>query len=128
MSKLNRQKLQKMILQEFKMLGMTDMPTMGKLGAFSQEPKSCDACGSSQCGCDSYEDEMIPMDNDMDALLPTHTSRSTPMMGSSMGAGSVSREDCCSAVMSLIECCSCEATKAALAECCQDILSGDYDH
>ena len=128
MSKLNRKQLQKMILKEFKMFGMTGMQPMGKIGAFSQHndysmgnhDHGCDSCGASPCGC-----EDIPMDNDMDALLPTHTSDSTPMMGSS--AGGVSREDCCAAVMSLIECCSCEVTKSALIECCEDILSGDYD-
>ena len=35
MSKLNRNKLKKMILQEFKMMGMADMMPMGKIGAFS---------------------------------------------------------------------------------------------
>ena len=131
MSKLNRKQLQKMILTEFKMIGMTGMQPFGKVGAFSQDmghvgshKHGCDACGMSPCGCDEYEDEM-PMDNDMDALLPMHTSDATPMMGSSMG--NVSREDCCAAVMCLIECCSCEITKAALMECCEDIMSGDYD-
>jgi hypothetical protein len=40
----------------------------------------------------------------------------------------VSREDCCAAVMCLIECCSCPITKQAIMECCRDILAGDYDH
>jgi len=131
MSKLNRKQLQKMILTEFKMIGMTGMQPFGKVGAFSQDighvgshKHGCDACGMSPCGCDEYEDDM-PKDNDMDALLPMHTSDATPMMGSSMG--NVSREDCCAAVMCLIECCSCEITKAALIECCEDIMSGDYD-
>jgi len=129
MSKINRKQLQKMILKEFKMIGMTGMQPIGKIGAFSQEHKhnasGCDACGMIPCGCDEYEDDM-PMDNDMDALLPMHTSDSTPMMGGS-SMGNVSREDCCAAVMCLIECCSCEITKAALMECCADIMSGDYD-
>ena len=41
--------------------------------------------------------------------------------------GSVSREDCCAAVMALIECCSCLTTKQMLTECCEDLLSGHYD-
>ncbi len=41
--------------------------------------------------------------------------------------GSVSREDCCAAVMALIECCSCPNTKQMLTECCEDLLSGHYD-
>ena len=41
--------------------------------------------------------------------------------------GSVSRESCCQAVMCMVECCSCPVTKAALIECCQAIMSGEYD-
>ena len=41
--------------------------------------------------------------------------------------GTVSKEDCCAAVMSMIECCSCPVTKQALMECCEDIMAGDYD-
>ena len=116
MSKLNRNKLKKMILQEFKMMGMADMMPMGKIGAFSQD----------------HDDMMhdMPMDNDMDALLPVHSSDATPMMGGGMmnsPKSCVSREDCCAAVMCMIECCSCPITKAALMECCEDIMAGDYD-
>ena len=125
MSKLNRNKLQKLILQEFKMMGMADMQPMGKIGAFSQEhDHGCDSCGMSPCGCDEH-DEMGE-----DALMGMHSSDHTPMMGSSSGKGRgvCSREDCCAAVMCLIECCSCPITKQALMECCEDILAGDYDH
>ena len=125
MSKLNRKKLQQMILKEFKMMGMQPMQSMGKIGAFAQDPHGCDACGASPCGCDEYEDDM-GMDNDMDSLLPMHTSDSTPMMGGS--GGGVSREDCCAAVMCMIECCSCPVTKQALMECCEDIMAGEHDH
>ena len=136
MSKLNRSKLKKMILQEFKMMGMADMQPMGKIGAFSHDPHGCDACGYSPCECDEHGHEMMPdigfagddmpMDNDMDALLPMHTSDATPMMGS-VSLGKVSREDCCAAVKCMIECCACPVTKQALMECCEDILAGDYD-
>jgi len=44
-----------------------------------------------------------------------------------MGQGSVSREACCEAVMCMVECCACPITKAALIECCQAIISGEYD-
>ena len=125
MSKLNRKKLQQMILKEFKMMGMKPMHSMGKIGAFSQNSHGCDACGMSPCGCDEYEDDM-PMDNDMDALLPMHSSDATPMMGGSVG--NVSREDCCAAVMCMIECCECPVTKQALMECCEDIMAGEHDH
>ena len=114
MSKLNRSKLQKMILQEFKLMGMADMAPMGKIGAFSQE-----------------HDHGMMGDMEEDVMLPDHSSDHTPMMGSGMMKSSkscVSREDCCAAVMCLIECCSCPVTKQALMECCQDIMAGDYDH
>ena len=41
--------------------------------------------------------------------------------------GAVSREDCCAAVMCLVECCSCPTTMAALMRCCEDLMSGRYD-
>ena len=37
--------------------------------------------------------------------------------------GGVSKEDCCKAVMCLIECCDCPETKSLLKQCCEDILS-----
>tara|TARA_Y100001970_G_scaffold289015_1_gene418083 strand:+ start:1369 stop:1632 length:264 start_codon:yes stop_codon:yes gene_type:complete len=40
--------------------------------------------------------------------------------------GTVSREDCCAAVMCLIECCSCPVTRAKLAACCNEIMSGHH--
>ena len=126
MSKLNRDKLKKMILKEMRMIGMASPAPMGVMGMsggdshVGSHDHGCDACGMSPCGCDEY--------NELgeEALLPAHTSSATPMMGS--GHGSVSREACCAAVMCLIECCSCPVTKEALMECCQEIMSGDYDH
>ena len=127
MSKLNRSKLQKMILQEFKMMGMTDMQPMGKighaLGTLTDAGYEVDATKSHHgfAGDDMGED----------ALMGMHSSDHTPMMGGGMMKSSkscVSREDCCAAVMCLIECCSCPVTKQALMQCCQDIMAGDYDH
>lgn len=107
---IDKQKIQKLILQEMRSMMKKD---------------SVSSCGD--------HDSVMMMDNDMDALMPMHTSHSTPMMGSnSMHSQhhmkSVSREDCCAAVMCLIECCSCPVTKSALMECCEDIMSGAYDH
>jgi len=121
MSKLNRKKLQKMILQEFKMIGMTPMEpmgTMGKIGAFSSDEQP-------EYDMSGVMDGLRGMEED--TLMPMHTSDATPAMGSA-SMGTVSREDCCTAVMSMIECCSCPVTKAALMECCEDIMSGDYDN
>ena len=116
MSRLNRKQLKKMILQEFKMIGMTGMQPMGKIGAFSQ-------------GHDDMMSGMEHADDDMESSCadPMEMDHGMSMpMGMSM-PGSVSREDCCIAVMCMIECCSCPATKQALMECCQDIMSGHYD-
>ena len=103
MSKLNKDALRKMILSEMKMLGMGTLEPMGMMGAV-QDPH----------GCDEYDDgpEMMLGAGDMSA----HSHK-----------GSVSREDCCAAVMCLVECCSCPVTKAALMECCEDIMAGHYD-
>jgi hypothetical protein len=118
MSSVNRNKIRKLILKEFKMMGMQPMHSMGKIGAFSQNSQGCDACGMSPCGCDEY--------NEMgeDALMPQH-SMQQPMGHSHKG--NVSREDCCAAVMCLIECCECPVTKQELMACCEDILSGQHD-
>lgn len=118
MSKLNRKKLQKMILKEFKMIGMTNMQPMGKIGAFSSDEQP-------EYDMSGVMDGLRGMEED--TLMPMHTSDATPAMGSA-SMGTVSREDCCTAVMSMIECCSCPVTKAALMECCEDIMSGDYDN
>ena len=53
---------------------------------------------------------------------------SAPMQAGAMEPrGYCSREDCCAAVMCMVECCSCPVTKAALLQCCSDIMSGRYD-
>mgnify|MGYP003139426058 CR=1 FL=1 len=102
MSKLDRSKLKTMILQEMKMLGMGQMDHMGMMGG-------------SHMGADH--------DHEMEMEMPMGGSHSH-----SGGKGNVSREDCCAAVMCLVECCSCPVTKQALMECCADIMAGDYDH
>jgi len=119
MSLVNRNKIRRLVLKEFKMMGMADLGHGGlKPMGMTSSSEGCSSCGSSPCGCDDYDD----MGEDF--LTPQHS------MQSSMGhahKGGVSREDCCSAVMALIECCECPITKQALMECCQDILSGQHD-
>ena len=118
MSSIDRNKIRKLILKEFKMMGMTDMGHGGlKPMGITHNPMGCDACGMSPCCCDEHDDM------GEDVLMPQHS-----MMSHSHSKGSVSREDCCEAVMCLIECCSCPVTKQALMECCQDILTGRHDH
>ena len=36
--------------------------------------------------------------------------------------GALSMEDCCKAVLCLIECCDCESTKTKIRQCCEEIL------
>ena len=85
---LNREKIRRMILKEFKMMGMTDM------GAAGMEPMGM-----------------------------SHLHDMQPAMSSGQ-MGGVSKEDCCAAIMCLVECCSCPVTKQAIMQCCQDILAG----
>ena len=98
MSSINRNKIRKLILKEFKMMGMADLGHGG----------------------------MKPMG------LSSHNTM--PEMGADHGHSAmkspkscVSREDCCAAIMCLIECCECPITKQAIMECCQDLLSGQHD-
>ena len=116
MSKLDRKQLQRLILQEFKMMGMAPMSSIGVMG-MNPNPHGCDSCGHSPCGCDEY----------VDAGEETHLPMQ-PLSHGSSHKGSVSREDCCAAVMCLVECCSCPITKAALIECCNEIMAGHHDH
>ena len=48
-------------------------------------------------------------------------------MSDNLAVGTVSREDCCAAVMCLIECCSCPVTREEIARCCSELLSGNYN-
>lgn len=97
MSLVNRDKIRRLILKEFKMMGMAD------LGHGGMKPM----------GFSNHEGQHVSMPDVASSHAPSKNN--------------VSREDCCAAVMCLIECCSCPVTKQALIECCQDILSGQHD-
>jgi hypothetical protein len=108
MTILNRKALKKIILKEFRMMGM------GNLGAIGNMPMG-------MTPVDSYENdynEAHGVEEDKIVSPAEHAENSN---------GSVSREDCCEAVKCLIECCACSVTKQALIDCCNDILSGQYD-
>ena len=113
MKKLNRKQVRKLLLREFKMIGMAS-PEVGMLGS-SPYP-------------------------DLEYDHPEHGHRKVDDIGAlggdeafgvgfeagasgSFSKGTVSKEDCCKAVLCLIECCDCPETKALLQECCEDILS-----
>ena len=96
--KLNRRQLQRALLNEFKMIGMTPMGGMGHMKSLAD----------SGCGGDDHED--------VHEFLPSgHMSQ-----GSHKGV--VSKEDCCAAVMCLIECCSCPETRRILSDACSQLL------
>ena len=100
MSSINRDKIRKLILKEFKMIGMADM------GHAGMKPMGM-----------SHHSPMPEMEMDVN--------HGHSAMKSSKSC--VSREDCCAAIMCLVECCECPITKQAIMECCQDILSGQHD-
>ncbi len=102
MSSINRGKIRKLILKEFKMMGMTDM------GHGGMKPM-----GFTHSGPEVHADHGAPMNHG-------HSVMKSPK-------SCVSREDCCAAIMCLVECCECPITKQAIMECCQDILSGQHD-
>ena len=101
MSSIDRNKIRKLILKEFKMMGMADM------GHAGMKPM----------GFSSPEPDHGGMDHGMD--------HGHSAMKSSKRC--VSREDCCAAIMCLVECCECPITKRMIMECCEDIMSGAYD-
>ena len=94
MSQINRKQLRKLLLREFKMIGMGS-PDVGMLG-HSPFPSA-------------------QPDHDQGVEVVMH--------GGAGSKGSVSKEDCCKAVLCLIECCECPETKQLITECCEDILS-----
>ncbi len=99
MSSINRKKIRKLILKEFKMMGMADMGHAG----------------------------MMPMGMSHQSPMPEmEADHGHSAMSSQKSC--VSREDCCAAIMCLVECCECPVTKRIIMECCQDILAGAYDH
>ena len=97
MSQLNRKALKKLILKEFRMMGMAPMG----------------AVGDSPMGMSDHESD-YGVKEDYLAPEADHGHSTT---------GSVSKEDCCKAVLCLIECCECPETKQLIQECCEDILS-----
>jgi len=92
MSTLNRKQLKKLLLKEFRMMGMAPM------GAVGDAPLG------------------MPMRHG-------HVDHIEPEVHHSGHKSVVSKEDCCKAVLCLIECCDCPETKSLLRECCEDILS-----
>ena len=123
MSKLNRRQLKKLLLREFKMMGMAPMGQMMHGSAYSQPDLEYDhpdhghrsvddigALGGDEAFGVGFEAGKSGVFNDEGNVI-------------SHSKGSVSKEDCCKAVLCLIECCDCPETKQLLKECCEDILA-----
>ena len=105
MPKLNRKQLNRLLLKEFKMMGMAPM-------------------GASMIGHSPYSDHDYSVHDD-DLGVGIHSVDHADEFGHE-GASSnlkrVSREDCCAAVLCLIECCTCEETKMKLRAVCDDLM------
>ena len=99
MSKLNRKQIRKMLLREFKMIGLADSSAIGSA-----------PMGMSGHGSDH-------------GMKGDHGFAGEGMVHMGSHKGSVSKEDCCRAVLCLIECCNDMEAKSLLQECCEDILS-----
>ena len=106
MSSIDRNKIRKLILKEFKMIGMADM------GHGGMQPMGFP---SSAGPIDSHRSDIPEMEVNHD-----HSEMNSPK-------SCVSREDCCAAIMCLVECCECPITKQVIMECCQEIMSGQHD-
>jgi len=94
MSQLNRKQLKKLILKEFRMIGMAS-PEVGMLG---HSP---------------YQDHGKDHGHGAVKVHKSHSGHK----------GALSMEDCCKAVLCLIECCDCEITRAKIQQCCDEILA-----
>ena len=103
MARIDRNQLKKLILKEFKMMGMMPMDG-GMIGHSPHASMEYDHPGD---GHEVMHDIEISM----------------PASGGMMSKGTVSKEDCCRAVLCLVECCDCPDTKEMLRQCCEDILS-----
>jgi len=115
MSRLNRNKLRKILLKEFKMMGMAPMGG-GMLGHSPYPDLEYDHPEHGH----RRVDDIGALGGD-EAFGVGFEAGASGVLGHSHG--SVSKEDCCKAVLCLIECCECPETKAILQECCEDILS-----
>ena len=117
MSRLNRKQLRKMLLREFRMIGMAS-PEVGMIGHSpfpnSQPDLEYDHPGDGHRVVDDI------------SSLGGDEAFGVGFQAGSSGAfskGTVSMEDCCKAVLCLIECCDCESTKAKIRQCCEEILA-----
>ena len=93
------------------MIGMGNPGILGD-APLGMSPRGCDYCGKSPCECDEYDHAEEAAGNEVvSGRLKT-----------------VSKEDCCTAVLCLIECCSCEETKAKLRQVCDEIMNKSDDY
>ena len=92
MSQMNKKQLKKLLLKEFRMMGMAPM------GAVGDAPLG------------------MSMSHD-------HHDYEEPEVHHGAHKSAVSKEDCCKAVLCLIECCDCPQTKQMIKQVCESILA-----
>ena len=131
MSSINRNKIRKLILKEFKMMGMADMGHGGMKPMGFPDPRPDLDYHHPQHGHRKVDD-ISSLGGD-EAFGIGFEAGASGVVGHGHSAmksakSCVSREDCCAAIMCLVECCECPITKQVIMECCQEILSGQHDH
>ena len=109
--RLTSNKLRRMVLQEFKNLGMVPM------GAISSHHGA-----KHHMGYDDHElgeDVLMPHHDEVGASGRRHHEK----MGHE---DKLSKEDCCIAVMAIANTCSCPMTREKIIDLCDSLLSGDH--
>ena len=101
MSRLDRKKLKRMIINEMNMMGMTDMPAIGDMSSLVSDETMPDM---------GFAGDDMPHEH--------HSSMSA-------AKGMLSKEQCCAAIMCLIECCSCPNTKNKIMAMCESVMNGE---
>ena len=119
MSQINRKQLRKLLLKEFKMIGMGS-PDVGMLGHSPFPSQQPDLEYDHPADGHKVVDDISSLGGD-EAFGVGFEAGSSGAFGHSQGK--VSKEDCCIAVLCLIECCECPKTKQLITECCEDILA-----
>ena len=94
MSRLDRKKLQSLLLKEMRMLGMAPMGGVGHMQSLADDMPM------------GHHDDEPAMHDMHDGMMK----------------GTVSREDCCAAILCMIECCECPATRKILKSACMEVL------
>ena len=123
MSRINRKQLRNMLLKEFRMMGIAPMGG-GMMGSSPFPSPQPDLEYDHPEHGHRRVDDIGSLDGDS-AFGVGFEAGASGVLGHSHGGhkGSLTMEDCCKAVLCLIECCDCEITKQKIADCCHGILA-----